>query len=424
MNLSNNYQCEGQLTIFDIFSQDILFGKMSTAHSVQTTEKISAPSSKKPSKLLTKTPMFLDLRTENGQTQDASWVTDIQSLGEYMMHNIGECHNAGEDYVFSLITGGAPHQTYYLNCSEKPMKPIHQKLSEILERHPDAKYNLSPRACLGILQRAERRGKELPPILKQALERQSVSKNEPGNPGGGKGILIQTEKIGTLSTLNNQSVVYSLQGSMIGRNDKNGPQGDGVNKDDIFVYNAPQHHGWKDANGVCAPLTAGQNESIRGGTPLVTYGLDRASYNQGRNAKYDFSIDEEQIGCQTAKGPGAVGNSSVVRRLTPLECTRLQGFPDGWMDIGEWVDSKGKLHKDSDAAKYKAAGNSIALPFWQWLMHRIFEHLKKDDSTMASLFDGIGGFPLCSMRAGITPVWASEIEEFPMAVTKYRFGID
>jgi DNA (cytosine-5)-methyltransferase 1 len=157
---------------------------------------------------------------------------------------------------------------------------------------------------------------------------------------------------------------------------------------------------------------------------LVTYGLDRASYNQGRNAKYDFSIDEEQIGCQTAKGPGAVGNSSVVRRLTPLECTRLQGFPDEWMNIGEWVDSKGKLHKDSDAAKYKAAGNSIALPFWQWLMHRISEHLKKDDSTMASLFDGIGGFPLCSMRAGITPVWASEIEEFPMAVTKYRFGTE
>ena len=45
----------------------------------------------------------------------------------------------------------------------------------------------------------------------------------------------------------------------------------------------------------------------------------------------------------------------IVRRLTPLECERLQGFPDGWTDIGEWTDSKGKVHKEStDSARYKA----------------------------------------------------------------------
>jgi len=115
----------------------------------------------------------------------------------------------------------------------------------------------------------------------------------------------------------------------------------------------------------------------------------------------------------------------TVRRLTPTECSRLQGYPDGWMDIGEWRDSKGKLHKESDAPKYKAAGNSIALPFWQWLMFRISEQLKKDEvenPTMASLFDGISGFPLCGVRAGITPIWSSEIEEFPMAVAEKHFG--
>ena len=54
----------------------------------------------------------------------------------------------------------------------------------------------------------------------------------------------------------------------------------------------------------------------------------------------------------------------IVRRLTPLECERLQGFPDGWTDIGDWVDSKGKKHKgESDSPRYKALGNSIALPF-------------------------------------------------------------
>ena len=55
--------------------------------------------------------------------------------------------------------------------------------------------------------------------------------------------------------------------------------------------------------------------------------------------------------------------NSVVRRLTPLECERLQGFPDGWTDIGDWVDTSGKKHKLSDAPRYKALGNSIALPF-------------------------------------------------------------
>ena len=112
---------------------------------------------------------------------------------------------------------------------------------------------------------------------------------------------------------------------------------------------------------------------------------------------------------------------SVVRRLTPLECTRLQGFPDGWIEIGEWVDSKGKKHKDSDAPKYKALGNSIALPFWQWMAERMVRLLKSEEPTMASLFDGIGGFPLSFSRAGVKPVWASEIEEFPIQVTKIRF---
>ena len=114
----------------------------------------------------------------------------------------------------------------------------------------------------------------------------------------------------------------------------------------------------------------------------------------------------------------------IVRRLTPKECARLQGYPDDWMDIGEWKDQKGKIHQEADAPKYKAAGNSIALPFWQWLMFRIYEQLKKDgieNPTMASLFDGIGGFPLTASRANIKPLWASEIEDFPIAVTKERF---
>lgn len=120
-------------------------------------------------------------------------------------------------------------------------------------------------------------------------------------------------------------------------------------------------------------------------------------------------------------------NQYVVRRLTPTECERLQGYPTGWTDIGEWVDSKGKKHKDADSPRYKALGNSIALPFWQYLADKMCNQLRSDgveEPTMASLFDGIGGFPLVYSRAGCEPVWASEIEEFPIAVTKRRFPDD
>lgn len=114
--------------------------------------------------------------------------------------------------------------------------------------------------------------------------------------------------------------------------------------------------------------------------------------------------------------------NTVVRRLTPMECERLQGFPDGWTDIGEWTDSKGKRHKPSDSPRYKALGNSIALPFWDWMLRRMARYLP-EGATLGSLFDGIGGFPLIWERihGKGTARWASEIEQFPIAVTKKHF---
>ena len=67
------------------------------------------------------------------------------------------------------------------------------------------------------------------------------------------------------------------------------------------------------------------------------------------------------------------GTSWVVRRLTPTECERLQGFPDGWTDIGDWVDGNGKARKTSDGARYKALGNSFAVPVIRWIGERIEE---------------------------------------------------
>ena len=114
----------------------------------------------------------------------------------------------------------------------------------------------------------------------------------------------------------------------------------------------------------------------------------------------------------------------IVRRLTPMECERLQNFPDRWTDIGAWTDEKGKLHKESsDSARYRALGNSIALPPWKWVLKRLCAQYERD-ATMGSLFDGIGGFPLIWMQLnGWNSVkWASEIEPFCIAVTKRHFG--
>ena len=121
---------------------------------------------------------------------------------------------------------------------------------------------------------------------------------------------------------------------------------------------------------------------------------------------------------------------TVVRRLTPLECERLQGFPDNWTLIGEqgedgeyyYTDTQGKRKKVTDGARYKALGNTIATPFWFYLLRRIAAQYERP-ATLGSLFDGIGGFPYCWERCNGkgTAIWASEIEEFPIAVTKQHF---
>lgn len=124
----------------------------------------------------------------------------------------------------------------------------------------------------------------------------------------------------------------------------------------------------------------------------------------------------------TARTPSA--NDYRVRRFTPLECERLQGFPDGWTDIPDYTDSKGQKRKTFDKTRYAAIGNSIALPPWRWVLSRITKQYKTKAPTMGSLFDGLGGFPLIweSINGENTCLWASEIEPFPIAVTQKRFA--
>lgn len=217
----------------------------------------------------------------------------------------------------------------------------------------------------------------------------------------------------------------------------------------------------------------------------TVYALDRASFNQGKNAQYNFEVSEDGINSPlVARGPSAVaywnneetsgtltannagGNQRmpdkdhfhgvvdtvrhIVRRLTPVECARLQGFPDWWGELSEIEDMSdedyefwkevlkthaeingkpyrektkaqmisfyNKLHTDS--AEYKMWGNGIALPCARVPLHGMAQHGAK---TLGSLFDGSGGFPLAASLDGIQTLWTSEIEPYCIAVTKERF---
>ncbi len=141
----------------------------------------------------------------------------------------------------------------------------------------------------------------------------------------------------------------------------------------------------------------------------------------------------------------------IIRRLTPTECARLQGFPDWWADLptitdmtdeafGFWQDVRrtfaainGKAYKPAtkkamirwynrlhtDSAEYKMWGNGVALPVVRIPLHGMAQLGAR---TMGSLFDGSGGFPLAALLDGITPLWASEVEPYPIAVTEWNFG--
>ena len=133
---------EGQASISD---QGSWSGKMSPEHSQVTKERTSKQSCRQSSASRTIQPQFLSLRKENGRVPDVSWATLTPSLGERLMPNTGECPREESESTLSQILEAAPHQKYYL----------------------------SEKACLGILRRAEKRGKELPEILKKALIKQA-----------------------------------------------------------------------------------------------------------------------------------------------------------------------------------------------------------------------------------------------------------
>ena len=131
-------------------------------------------------------------------------------------------------------------------------------------------------------------------------------------------------------------VAYCIQGNTIERQLQHGASGKGVNKEISYTLTAADRH-------------------------AVAYGIDRATFNQGVNAKFKPVIERELQPTLTARGAGAVCNLNVVRRLTPVECERLMGLPDNFTAGG------------SDTKRYKALGNALALPVATWILLRIKE---------------------------------------------------
>ena len=241
--------------------------------------------------------------------------------------------------------------------------------------------------------------------------------------------------------------------------------------------------GWWNDEDVGATLRA-----LSGGDAmkanLVVAGVDcrNATEYEEQTGSLQFSS------CHNLNSNNVVRVRYIVRRLTPLECERLQGYMDGWTllpqiedmtvdeyefwkhalleramregraranevglievwqfvdgdvdEDGEWINThKPYKHKtkaqmvswynrmiEADSSRYKALGNSIAIPPWKWVLKRLCAFYERD-ATMASLFDGIGGFPYIweQLNGKGSCLWASEIEEFPMAVTRLRFGGD
>lgn len=214
------------------------------------------------------------------------------------------------------------------------------------------------------------------------------------------------------------------------------------------VYDARENG---DGKTVCT-ITGDHCDRITDYTPLVL-ATGQGGAEVGQNESPCLNCNHEQ---PIAAYGGIPPRKYIVRRLTPLECSRLQGLPDDFANVpayedvpdsesdfwrgawAEWAEINGKKPKTdkqirkwlqapiSESNQYQIYGNGIALPQWVWVLGRISEKLGKDHPTMASLFDGSGSFPLIweAINGKGTAVWSSEVNPEAIRVSRYRIGGD
>lgn len=248
-------------------------------------------------------------------------------------------------------------------------------------------------------------------------ERAYTLKIRSGCEGGGKGALVQTEKSATLSTLQDQTLICLVDNTSL-HNLKQ--------KISTAVFESHSQDARYTQQGDTSPTCTAQWGTGGNNMPLV---VEKKAFVMQRIGEYKESEHASTMKSRDYKdATDLIAEKEtknlrwIIRRLTPLEDERLQGFHDGWTDIGDWIDENGKKHKTSDAARYKALGNSIALPQWYWIFQKMKPYIG-ESPTLGSLFDGIGGFPLVfeSTYGYGTAIWGSEIDSFCVAVTKKHF---
>ena len=295
-------------------------------------------------------------------------------------------------------------------------------LSQILEDSPHPRYYLSPKACLGILRRAKVRGKPLPKRLEAALLAQAGlsdgedidtdihayhinQRNEGIDLHGVAGVLMATQNMQMQTFVAGFSPGAGSSAGSVGYTEDVAPtlkSADGGNTTPA-VLRLYENHGidsrYKGPFDVAPTLSAragtgGGNLPLVDDTPLCIAGnvIDRQPQNGGNGSgvikdlaytltatdrhavfarqRIDVFQEDDVASTQSARqykdATDLVYDSSkpfayLIRRLTPLECERLQGFPDGWTDIPS----------ASDSARYKALGNSVAIPCADYIMHGV-----------------------------------------------------
>ena len=391
-----------------------LFGRMYPVLFHQPTEQILEPCLKKSQK-----PVFQCLQVANGQPQEWLEGQQLTQLGECLTLNFGEYPNVEREST----------------------------LSEILEDNVPEKYSLSPKACLGIIRRAKAKGRKLPENLRIALEQKIAEQGgeiigldfahadsvvrtfedktptllqNMGSAGGqipcvmherrtvagftynqggeGKGLGFEEEKAPTIMT-GGRGAVFMEKKSVIPLRDEvtrnKASNGLGVGEvggpcptlttadvHSVF-YEVYQHHGYRESS-TSGTLTADQNSTIRGDTPLVVR-TDKKAFELNQHGGYretDASGTLRAAGGDYGGGSETIITEShrtkentpsklrsikdilkkavqrviyVIRRLTPVECERLQGYPDNWTKYG--ADGT----EIADTARYRAIGNSICV---------------------------------------------------------------
>ena len=233
MRVLDNYSCEGQMSIFDLFDQDTWSGKTSPEPSAPIKGKISDASLKKFAELRIKPPMYLCLKKENGAQAVSSWEMIGPLLGEYTMHSFGEC----------------------------PKEENVSRLSQILEDKPLPKYSLSAKACQGILNRAERREKVLPPLLKETLMRQARGAENVTEESQKDLMIVENGIPKPLPSKNEQDVMGGVKESLSNENEQEPYQPSTTNPSCLNPWDVQSKH-IQPENGKAEALYSGE---CRGG---------------------------------------------------------------------------------------------------------------------------------------------------------------